>query len=130
MNKKLFAVLLPPAAFSICYIISVLFLKLMDTVHFVCPIRLATGLLCPGCGSTRALSALLNLDFTASLKYNPVILILSAGLILWYFQFFSDTFDLRIRILPRNKTVYIVSGVIIFLYLFSRNFIPALNSGI
>ena len=35
-----------------------------------------TGLLCPGCGSTRMLLALLRLDFGAAFRYNPVVFVL------------------------------------------------------
>ena len=35
-----------------------------------CPIHSITGLLCPGCGNTRAALALLRLDVAASLRYN------------------------------------------------------------
>ncbi|MBQ8285684.1 MAG: DUF2752 domain-containing protein [Thermoguttaceae bacterium] len=36
-----------------------------------CIFRKATGIYCPGCGSTRALRALLEGDFFAALRYNP-----------------------------------------------------------
>ena len=35
-----------------------------------CLFRLATGWLCPGCGNSRAVLALLRLDITAALQYN------------------------------------------------------------
>lgn len=41
-----------------------------------CPIRLATGLLCPGCGVSRMCMALLRLDFAAAWQANPAILCL------------------------------------------------------
>lgn len=36
-----------------------------------CIFRKATGIYCPGCGSTRALRALFEGDFLAALRYNP-----------------------------------------------------------
>ncbi len=36
-----------------------------------CVFRKATGIYCPGCGSTRALRALFAGDFLAALRYNP-----------------------------------------------------------
>ncbi len=36
-----------------------------------CIFRKATGIYCPGCGSTRALRALFGGDFFAALRYNP-----------------------------------------------------------
>lgn len=38
-----------------------------------CPIFAATGLLCPGCGGTRALAALLHGDVQAAWKWNALI---------------------------------------------------------
>lgn len=41
---------------------------------FHCPFHRATGLYCPGCGSTRATHHLLNADVLASLRYHPLLL--------------------------------------------------------
>ena len=38
-----------------------------------CPISFFTGISCPGCGMTRALFSLLQLDFGAALYYHPLI---------------------------------------------------------
>ncbi len=44
----------------------------------LCPYRLATGGWCPGCGCTRALSAVVRGDVTTSLALNPWTLLLLA----------------------------------------------------
>ena len=41
-----------------------------------CPIRLATGFECPGCGVSRMLLALIRLDFAAAFAANAVLLCL------------------------------------------------------
>lgn len=41
-----------------------------------CPIRAATGLLCPGCGVTRLCLALLRGDWRSAWEANPALLIL------------------------------------------------------
>ena len=41
-----------------------------------CPFHSVTGLLCPGCGVSRMLLSLLQLDFTAAWTYNAAILCL------------------------------------------------------
>ena len=46
-----------------------------------CPFLMLTGLQCPGCGSQRAIHALLHLDIMAALHYNA-LLVLSLPLIL------------------------------------------------
>lgn len=38
-----------------------------------CPFHALTGLLCPGCGSQRAVSALLHLDIPSALRFNVLL---------------------------------------------------------
>ena len=38
-----------------------------------CPIRLITGLQCPGCGVSRMLSSIIKLNFTDAFDYHPVL---------------------------------------------------------
>ena len=40
-----------------------------------CPMRQATGILCPGCGSTRAVLALLHQEFAAAFRFNPFLFV-------------------------------------------------------
>jgi hypothetical protein len=47
-----------------------------------CPFYLLTGLFCPGCGSQRAVSALLHLDLASAARYN-VLLVASLPIILY-----------------------------------------------
>ncbi len=42
-----------------------------------CPLHAMTGVLCPGCGSTRATHALLNADPALSLRNNPLFILLA-----------------------------------------------------
>lgn len=39
---------------------------------YQCPIRRLTGVICPGCGMSRAWSAALHLDFSQALYYHPM----------------------------------------------------------
>jgi hypothetical protein len=48
-----------------------------------CPIRAATGVLCPGCGMTRAFFLLAQLRVPEALAANPVSPLLAAGLGSW-----------------------------------------------
>jgi len=41
-----------------------------------CPFRWATGWLCPGCGSLRAMHALLHGDFLRAVAFNPLMIVL------------------------------------------------------
>lgn len=40
-----------------------------------CPFRMLTGLQCPGCGSQRAIHALLHLDIAAAFRYNALLVV-------------------------------------------------------
>ena len=54
----------------------------------LCPFRRVTGLDCPGCGMTRALSALLHGDPDAAAAHHPLVLValpLAVGALLWLF---------------------------------------------
>lgn len=46
--------------------------SVLSTFPPPCVFRKATGIYCPGCGSTRALRALFEGDFFAALRYNPL----------------------------------------------------------
>lgn len=55
---------------------------------YKCPLKLLTGLDCPGCGLSRALLCLLRLDFQGALHYHPLsVLIYSELLIAAFFQY-------------------------------------------
>lgn len=53
----------------------VLWIKLTGK-GLACVVNSSTGLLCPGCGSSRMFLALLRLDFGAAWRHNPVVLVL------------------------------------------------------
>jgi hypothetical protein len=68
-----------------------------------CPFLLATGLKCPGCGSQRAIHALLHLNIGSAFAYNtllvcsiPYLLLLVAGRAIQFFRL-SATFYARIQ---------------------------------
>ena len=47
-------------------------------LFFGCPIRRLTGCACPGCGMSRALAALLRLDFSGAWHFHPLIFLMPA----------------------------------------------------
>ena len=53
---------------------------------FGCPIRLFTGIACPGCGMTRAVFALLRLDFSTALEMHPLVFLLPVAVIIYLFR--------------------------------------------
>lgn len=49
----------------------------------VCPIHQYTGLLCPGCGATRAFAALLHGHVAEALRLNALVLVVFPGLLIY-----------------------------------------------
>ena len=74
-----------------------------------CIFRKATGIYCPGCGSTRALRALVGGDFLAALRYNPLTIAV-LFLIPLLFIFNRPKF----RAVYRRLAVVICVAVIVF----------------
>ena len=54
----------------IIIIISLLILKFTDIINWKCYINEHFGVLCPSCGITRAIKAIVNFDFALALKNN------------------------------------------------------------
>lgn len=67
-----------------------------------CVFRKATGIYCPGCGSTRALRALFAGDFFAALRYNPFSIV----------AFFALPV-LLVLARPKFRAVYYRLGVVV-----------------
>lgn len=72
----------PAAAVSLACAIAVAFVLRTAPTYVLallpaCPIHRLTGLLCPGCGGTRALIALLHGDLLSAWHRNPLMLALS-----------------------------------------------------
>ncbi|MCZ2157673.1 MAG: DUF2752 domain-containing protein [Bryobacterales bacterium] len=63
-----------------------------------CPVHRMTGLLCPGCGTARALHALLHGHIHEALLWNPLLLVLLPGLAIVSVLLFADAIrDNRVR---------------------------------
>ena len=59
-----------------------------------CPIYELTGLYCPGCGTTRAIHHLLNLEFATAFRCNPMFVVFMPFLIAWFGTRALRTFNL------------------------------------
>ena len=76
MSRRLFAWLVPAAAAAALLVAA--FADPTATAWFPrCPFHAVTGLACPGCGSARALYALLHADLPSALRLNPLFVLLS-----------------------------------------------------
>lgn len=81
-----------------------------------CPFYSLTGLFCPGCGSQRALSALLHGDVLQSLRYNPLLVVFSPLLLIAAYNSVRNSFkkdQTSISIFYSNKFVFTIIVIII-----------------
>ena len=86
----------------------------------VCPFRALTGFACPGCGSTRAMHALVHGDVVDAFKFNP-LLVLSLPFLLFAFVRFTNA-AIHGRQLTGNqlkaKYIWTIFGVVLFFWIF------------
>lgn len=79
-----------------------------------CPFKQFLGISCPGCGMTRALKAVLRLDFGLAFEMHPLIFFMPAALIIWL---------MRKKIPPKIfEGLIIAAAVIMFAVYFIRLF--------
>lgn len=57
-------------------------IEFIKTVFGECGIRTRFGIYCPGCGGTRAVEAFLSGEILQSLKFNPIVLLFLADIVL------------------------------------------------
>lgn len=86
----------------------------------LCPFRTLTGFTCPGCGSTRAMHALVHGDIGPAFQFNPLF-ILSLPFLLYAFARFTNA-AIQNRQLRGNqldaKYIRIIFGVVLFFWIF------------
>ncbi|MDR0913872.1 MAG: DUF2752 domain-containing protein [Oscillospiraceae bacterium] len=88
-----------------------------------CPFYEVTHLQCPGCGSGRALYALLHLDFVAAFLLNPLFVVALPILAYCFFAAYANfVFKLKLP-LPkiRRKTTVILIVAVIIIFFVLRN---------
>ncbi|MEY5130912.1 MAG: hypothetical protein RL734_979 [Bacteroidota bacterium] len=94
-----------------------------DTNFYVpCLFHLSTGLHCPGCGSTRAVSSFMHGDITIGLKNNLLIILWGPYLIYRLFLVIFSWIDGKQRVVwsPPSSTI-IIFLIITIIYTILRN---------
>lgn len=118
-------------AMPIIAILSVIFLKdviIMIANNFPkCSFYKLTGHLCPGCGNTRSVIALLNFNIIKSLKYNITPILLGTIILILYIELGTYLFGRHRKILPRSNVLLISIIVVMLLYYIVRNFVPYIS---
>lgn len=81
-----------------------------------CPIRFFTGISCPGCGMSRALSALLRLDFSLAFEMHPLVFLLPLAVCVYFLRrlipkkFLRLIYTLALILLATVYIIRITSG--------------------
>ena len=82
------------------------------------------GLMCPGCGGTRSVEALLHGDFLTSFRLNPLVIFFSLLGIAFYAELIFSIFNKKIKIVPRSMVFMWVMIVLFLIFSVVRHFIP------
>ena len=82
------------------------------------------GLMCPGCGGTRSVEALLRGDIFTSLRLNPIVIFVSLLGMAFYTELVFSIFGKKIKIVPRSMVfLWVMIGLFSAFYVV-RHFIP------
>lgn len=94
-----------------------------------CPLHAATGLYCPGCGSTRAIHQLLRVDVAAAFTLNPLLVLVAPVMAYVYVRWVVAAFTGRLLPLPRPTARWNSAAMAVLLVFgVARNLpIPALS---
>ena len=91
-----------------------------------CPWHTLTGTHCPGCGTLRGITAVLQGDLLGMARNNPLAMLLSPLLFYAGFNLFSESvFGYRLPRIYVPKWQYLLVALII-IYWIARNFCPVL----
>lgn len=132
MMKKVFRhtiVWLPPLLIAAAFILRKYiwaFVTVFSNNVTMCHFYEKTGILCPGCGGTRSFIALTRGDILTSLRCNPSVIIGLILLFMLYIELSAESLGKSIRIIPRNKILWISTGTVFAVWCILRNFIPFL----
>jgi hypothetical protein len=70
---------------SVIFLIFIIYLFL-NIIHIGCPIKYLSGISCPGCGMTRSVIAVLQLNFQHAFHYHPLFVLTPVMLLLFLFE--------------------------------------------
>ena len=93
---------------------------------YQCPIHALTGLLCPGCGGTRSIKALLQGRGVLAVHENPAAVLLVLAALLRYLEGILQACGREVHLLPRKRWFWYVMIGLVLVWAVLRNFIPAL----
>lgn len=115
----------------VLFVLGCIFLR--DTAYSIaanllppCSTYALLGVLCPGCGLTRCIMAVMNGDLLLALRSNAAAVFLFLCIGLFYMEIVLLSFGKDVHILPRKTWFWITVGIIAAVYFVARNYIPVL----
>ena len=115
--KIAFLAVLPVVFYIILYLASDMLVGLSD--HFEkCIIYEKYGILCPGCGNTRCVTALLKGHFIKAFGYNITIPLLLCCFLFYYYCFVLKKAGVKVvQVVSRQKVIIALFAVLIPYYI-------------
>lgn len=105
--------------FSFTILLLINFL-VVDNIKYECPIHKYLHLWCSGCGGTRMIKAIINLDFYQAFRYNPLLFILLIIFIIYLGISIFTYIKKKVIYLPSYKTLIILTFILVG-YMVLRN---------
>ncbi len=123
--QKALVIIAPFAAAAVCGAAAYLILRYVTL--WPCPSLTLLHIYCPGCGSTRAVAALLHGDLLLALRQNSVIPVMLLMAVLYYLEFALKVWGVRFHFPVIHNKVFITALFVCWLiYAVVRNFVPAI----
>ena len=123
--QKALVIIAPFAAAAVCGAAAYLILRYVTL--WPCPSLTLLHIYCPGCGSTRAVAALLHGDLLLALRQDSVIPVMLLMAVLYYLEFALKVWGVRFRFPVIHNKVFITALFVCWLiYAVVRNFVPAI----
>ena len=122
MKKRLFKVFI-----VLLILIVYLIIGNLTGIYIECPIHKLTGLYCPGCGLTRMIRSIFQLDFYQAFRYNQLIFISLPFIIFLFINDLYSEFKGKKSLYKKIPNyIWIILIVITILYGILRNIFPIL----
>ena len=120
-KKNLFIVILIPALLILGALLFPVYERYAGMYVLPCPIRLFTGILCPGCGGTHALSALRHWDIISAFRHNALVPVWLIILFCVWLEHLIALTGRSIKIIPASSRIRLTAVGIMILYVILRN---------
>ncbi len=119
--RVLFLLLLPILAAGVFWLAAAAYQRWLMPHVPACPIRSSTGFLCPSCGLTHAVIALMHGDLYGALQANAIVFAFPVLAVWWYAEQWVRVFRGDKKIIPRSGKFWLAVLGIWMLYAILRN---------